>query len=110
MRVMCRGAYCPRFCCSRELNGSPKAIEGALRDQEGIHSIKVALLAERAAIEYDPSLWNVDKLVNVSASALPVCLILTIFFAKSRKFLMSVSMRHLFHPQKLTSSNSKSMA
>ncbi|PPQ68396.1 hypothetical protein CVT26_006068 [Gymnopilus dilepis] len=52
-----------------------EAIEGALRDQEGIHSIKVALLAERAAIEYDPSLWNVDKLeisdVGFDASFIP---------------------------------------
>lgn len=37
-----------------------------LRDQKGIHSIKVALLAERAVVEYDPALWTADKLVNVS--------------------------------------------
>lgn len=37
-----------------------------LRDQKGIHSIKVALLAERAVIEYDPAVWTADKLVNVS--------------------------------------------
>lgn len=37
-----------------------------LRDQEGIHSIKVALLAERGVIEYDPKSWNPDKLMNVS--------------------------------------------
>ncbi|KDR80754.1 hypothetical protein GALMADRAFT_61409 [Galerina marginata CBS 339.88] len=41
-----------------------EAIEGMLRDQKGIHSIKVALLAERAVVEYDPAQWTVDKLVN----------------------------------------------
>lgn len=39
-----------------------------LRDQKGIHSIKVALLAERAVIEYDPSDWTVDKLISVRPS------------------------------------------
>lgn len=37
-----------------------------LRTQPGILSIKVALLAERAVIEYDPQLWTPDKLVEVS--------------------------------------------
>ncbi|KAG6909357.1 hypothetical protein DXG01_000957 [Tephrocybe rancida] len=41
-----------------------EAIEGMLRDQKGIHSVKVALLAERGLIEYDPAHWTVDKLVN----------------------------------------------
>jgi Cu+-exporting ATPase len=41
-----------------------EAIEGMLRDQKGIHSIKVALLAERGIVEYDPLVWTVDKLVN----------------------------------------------
>jgi Cu+-exporting ATPase len=36
-----------------------------LREQKGIHSIKVALLAERGVIEYDPASWNVDKLISV---------------------------------------------
>lgn len=36
-----------------------------LRDQKGIDSIKVALLAERATVEYDPDLWTVEKIVNV---------------------------------------------
>lgn len=36
-----------------------------LRDQQGIRSIKVALLAERGVIEYDPAHWTVDKLVGV---------------------------------------------
>jgi len=39
-----------------------------LRDQKGIHSIKVALLAERAVIEYDPSDWTVVKLIDVCPS------------------------------------------
>ena len=38
-----------------------------LRTQRGIHSVKVALLAERGVIEYDPEHWSVDKLVNVGA-------------------------------------------
>ncbi|KAF8074887.1 Cu-transporting P-type ATPase [Lyophyllum atratum] len=41
-----------------------EAIEGMLREQKGIHSIKVALLAERGIIEYDPAHWTIDKLVN----------------------------------------------
>lgn len=39
-----------------------------MRDQEGIHSIKVALLAERAVVEYDPGLWTTDKIVSVRSS------------------------------------------
>ena len=42
-----------------------QSIEGMLRGQDGMHSIKVALLAERDVIEYDPSLWTVEKLVEV---------------------------------------------
>ena len=38
-----------------------------LREQKGIHSIKVALLAERAVVEYDPSFWTIDKLITVSS-------------------------------------------
>ncbi|KAG8964682.1 hypothetical protein FRC03_001449 [Tulasnella sp. 419] len=41
-----------------------ESIESMLRNQNGIHSIKVALLAERAVVEYDPDLWTTDKLVN----------------------------------------------
>lgn len=36
-----------------------------LRPQAGIQSIKVALLAERGVIEYDPAVWNPDKLISV---------------------------------------------
>ena len=35
-----------------------------MRSQEGIHSIKVALLAERGAIEFDPLIWTVEKLAS----------------------------------------------
>jgi Cu+-exporting ATPase len=45
-----------------------EAIEGMLRTQTGIHSIKVALLAERGVIEYDPTVWNPDKLIGVTCS------------------------------------------
>ncbi|KDQ51047.1 hypothetical protein JAAARDRAFT_140939 [Jaapia argillacea MUCL 33604] len=41
-----------------------ESIEGMLRNQPGILSIKVALLAERASIEYDPSMWTSEKLIN----------------------------------------------
>ncbi|KNZ74550.1 Putative copper-transporting ATPase 3 [Termitomyces sp. J132] len=41
-----------------------EAIEGMLRGQKGIHSAKVALLAERGLIEYDPAHWTADKLIN----------------------------------------------
>lgn len=39
-----------------------------LRDQQGIHSVKVALLAERGVIEYDASVWTPEKLINVGAT------------------------------------------
>lgn len=41
-----------------------ESIEGMLRPQAGIHSIKVALLAERGVVEYDPSVWTPEKIVN----------------------------------------------
>jgi Cu+-exporting ATPase len=43
-----------------------QSIEGMLRSQPGIHSIKVALLAERAVIEFDPQQWDAEKIINVS--------------------------------------------
>ena len=43
-----------------------QSIEGMLRSQTGIHSIKVALLAERGVVEYDPNVWDADKIVSVS--------------------------------------------
>ncbi|KAK7061008.1 Cu(2+)-transporting P-type ATPase [Paramarasmius palmivorus] len=41
-----------------------ESIEGMLRGQEGIHSVKVALLAERGVIEYNPQKWTPEKLIN----------------------------------------------
>ncbi|SCV69131.1 BQ2448_2151 [Microbotryum intermedium] len=40
------------------------SIENGLRDQPGIVSIKVALLAERAVIECDSSIWSPEKLAE----------------------------------------------
>jgi Cu+-exporting ATPase len=42
-----------------------KSIEGMLRSQPGIHSVKVALLAERGVVEFDPQQWNAEKVINV---------------------------------------------
>jgi Cu+-exporting ATPase len=36
-----------------------------LREQPGIHSVKVALLAERGVIEYDPNTWDAEKIISV---------------------------------------------
>ncbi|KAG5221129.1 Cu-transporting P-type ATPase [Salix suchowensis] len=41
-----------------------ESIEGMLRQQPGIRSVKVALLAERCVVEYDPSVWDADKIIN----------------------------------------------
>jgi len=41
-----------------------EAIEGMLREQPGIHSVKVALLAERGVVEYDPNTWNAEKIIS----------------------------------------------
>ncbi|KAF8751599.1 Copper P-type ATPase CtaA [Rhizoctonia solani] len=41
-----------------------KSIEDGLRSQPGIYSIQVALLAERAVVEYDPVLWTDDKIAE----------------------------------------------
>ncbi|KAH7914833.1 E1-E2 ATPase-domain-containing protein [Hygrophoropsis aurantiaca] len=55
-----------------------ESIEGMLRSQSGIHSVKVALLAERGVIEYDPEIWTPEKLVSeiedigFDASVIPV--------------------------------------
>lgn len=43
-----------------------QSIEGMLRTQPGIYSVKVALLAERGSVEYDPNVWDSDKIINVS--------------------------------------------
>ena len=44
-----------------------------LRGQPGIQSVKVALLAERAVIEYDPAMWTTEKLIEVSCPQKPIC-------------------------------------
>ncbi|RDX54380.1 copper P-type ATPase CtaA [Lentinus brumalis] len=41
-----------------------ESIEGMLRSQPGIYSIKVALLAERGVVEYDPAQWDADKIIS----------------------------------------------
>ncbi|KIY62940.1 copper-translocating P-t [Cylindrobasidium torrendii FP15055 ss-10] len=41
-----------------------ESIEGMLRTQTGIHSVKVALLAERGLVEYDPSIWTPEKIAS----------------------------------------------
>ncbi|KAH0836710.1 hypothetical protein J3R83DRAFT_8439 [Lanmaoa asiatica] len=35
-----------------------------LRTQPGIYSVKVALLAERGVLEYDPTVWTTEKIIN----------------------------------------------
>ncbi|KAI5123517.1 hypothetical protein M0805_006677 [Coniferiporia weirii] len=41
-----------------------ESIEGMLRGQDGIHDVKVALLSERGVVEFDPSMWTVEKIVE----------------------------------------------
>ncbi|KAA1469123.1 copper P-type ATPase CtaA [Dentipellis sp. KUC8613] len=41
-----------------------ESIEGMLREQPGIQSVKVALLAERGVVEYDPNVWDPDKIIS----------------------------------------------
>ncbi|KZT71243.1 copper transporting p-type ATPase-like protein [Daedalea quercina L-15889] len=41
-----------------------ESIECMLRTQPGIHSVKVALLAERGVVEYDPKVWDAGKIIN----------------------------------------------
>lgn len=43
-----------------------------LRNIAGIYSIRVALLAERGVVEYDPTVWDPEKIINVSPLALLV--------------------------------------
>ena len=44
-----------------------------LRNQPGIHSVKVALLAERGVVEFDPDLWTPEKIVSVSQIHATAC-------------------------------------
>ncbi|KAF8260257.1 hypothetical protein EI94DRAFT_921075, partial [Lactarius quietus] len=41
-----------------------KSIEGMLRSQPGNPPVKVALLAERGVVEFDPQQWTTDKVIN----------------------------------------------
>ncbi|KAI0076609.1 copper P-type ATPase CtaA [Panus rudis PR-1116 ss-1] len=41
-----------------------ESIESMLRTQPGIISVKVALLAERGVVEYDPDQWTPEKIIN----------------------------------------------
>ncbi|KAI0259346.1 copper P-type ATPase CtaA [Gloeopeniophorella convolvens] len=41
-----------------------ESIEGMLRSQAGIHSVKVALLAERGVVEFDPHQWTAERIVE----------------------------------------------
>jgi hypothetical protein len=74
-----------------QTNTQFQAIEGMLRPQTGIISVKVALLAERGVIEYDPALWNPEKLASVR----PLTLFLPIIHAHTwyRKSRISDSTR-----------------
>ncbi|KAH7890811.1 E1-E2 ATPase-domain-containing protein [Phlebopus sp. FC_14] len=40
------------------------SIEGMLRSQAGIYSVKVALLAERGVVEYEPTVWTPQKIIS----------------------------------------------
>ena len=70
-----------------------QSIEGMLRGRPGIHSIKVALLAERGVVEYDLDAWNPSKLIEVRSivsSSLACSDILPCTF---RKYLTLASMQ-----------------
>ncbi|KAF8329491.1 copper P-type ATPase CtaA [Cantharellus anzutake] len=41
-----------------------ESIESMLRKQDGIVSVRVALLAERAVVQYDPAKWTVEKIMG----------------------------------------------
>ena len=69
-----------------------QSIEGMLRQQDGIRSVKVALLAERGVVEYDPAVWNPDKIAEVR---IPIVLAYS-RSPSSRKYQTSVSMLHTF--------------
>lgn len=67
MRCMRRGEISHTFLSySARLKNHSKSIEGMLRSQPGIHSVKVALLAERGVVEFDPQQWSTEKVINVS--------------------------------------------
>lgn len=65
MWILCRGTSVARGILELAVNSIRQAIEGMLREQPGIHSIKVALLAERGVVEYDPKTWDAEKIISV---------------------------------------------
>ena len=68
-----------------------------LRNQPGIHSVKVALLAERAVVEYDPEKWTVEKIAEVSATIHHACQARVLTSARiNRKYPTLASMRRSF--------------
>jgi hypothetical protein len=74
LRRLCRGAHrpCPPVRAAPAAEPLAQAIEGQLRTQPGILSVKVALLAERGVVEFDPAVWTPEKLAGVRArSAAP---------------------------------------
>ncbi|KAI0287670.1 hypothetical protein BC826DRAFT_1108263 [Russula brevipes] len=46
-----------------------KSTEGMLRSQLGTHPVKVALLAERGVVDFDPQQWDAEKIIKVSPDA-----------------------------------------
>lgn len=87
----------------------PQSIEGMLRTQPGIQSVKVALLAERGVVEYDPAVWDADKIIGVSASTCRHPLVpsgLCVSSSRPREFrlarqiLFSLHVKHIYMPKR----------
>jgi hypothetical protein len=69
-----------------------------LRNQDGIYSVKVALLAERGVVEYDPSKWTVEKLMSVRQRLLSLHGCSTRLTYNRRKSPILASMQHTYPP------------
>lgn len=84
-----------------------QSIEGMLRKMPGIHSVRVALLAERGVVEYDPTDWNPEKIINVS----PWCSSSSSYTHRVwlRKYLISASTPPKYPPSALIPSTSAFM-
>lgn len=67
-----------------------------LRTQPGIHSVKVALLAERGVVEYDPDVWTPEKIVGVCDLLNSVGFDLPNSISHCRKYLISGSTQPLY--------------
>lgn len=81
-----------------------QSIEGMFRDMPGIHSIRVALLAERGVVEYDPAVWHPEKIINVSPwFCFPSSPTHRVYL---RKYLTSASMPPRYPPPALIPSTS----